>query len=121
MKNKTQIDEERLTAVISYDLHEEDENPLTEEEKERIITALEKVKILDPACGSGAFPIGALQKIVFILQQTDPEGQLWFKKQIKNTPPELRKMVERELADKNFDYIRKLGIIRKNIYGIDIQ
>ncbi len=96
-------------------------NALTENERERIITALEKVKILDPACGSGAFPIGALQKIVFILQQADPEGQLWFKKQIKGTSPEIRKVLEREFAHKNFDYIRKLGIIRENIYGVDIQ
>jgi hypothetical protein len=121
LKNQTQIDEEKLRTVISYDLHDDEENPLTEDENEHIITALEKVKILDPACGSGAFPIGALQKIVFILQQADPEGQLWFKKQIKNTSPELRRVVEREFAHKNFDYIRKLGIIRENIYGVDIQ
>ncbi|HYT40944.1 MAG TPA: hypothetical protein VEP90_01240, partial [Methylomirabilota bacterium] len=83
LKSQTQIDEEKLRAAISYDLHDDEENPLTTSERERIINALEKVKILDPACGSGAFPIGALQKIVFILQQTDPEGQLWFKKQIR--------------------------------------
>ncbi len=121
LKQQTQIDEEKLRSVLSYDLRDDEENPLTENERERIITALEKVKILDPACGSGAFPIGALQKIVFILQQADPEGHLWFKKQIKNTSPELRKVVEREFAHKNFDYIRKLGIIRENIYGVDIQ
>jgi len=121
LKNQTQIEEKKLRAVLSYDLHDDEENPLTEDERERIISALEKVKILDPACGSGAFPIGALQKIVFILQQADPEGQLWFKKQIKNTPPEIRRVVEREFAHKNFDYIRKLGIIRENIYGVDIQ
>ena len=34
---------------------------------------------------------------------------------------ELRKVIEREFQEKNFDYIRKLGIIRENIYGIDIQ
>ena len=39
--------------------------------------------LLDPACGSGAFPMGVLQKIVFILQQLDPNGQYWFKAQIK--------------------------------------
>src|SRR6266567_2719936 len=121
LKNQTQIGEEKLRAVLSYDLHDDEENPLSEDEKDRIITALEKVKILDPACGSGAFPIGALQKIVFILQQADPEGQLWFKKQIKGTSPEIRKVLEREFAHKNFDYIRKLGIIRENIYGVDIQ
>lgn len=121
LKNQTQIDEKKLRAVISYDLSDDEEIPLKDDDREKIINALEKVKILDPACGSGAFPIGALQKIVFILQQTDPEGQLWFKKQIKNTPPEIRKVIEREFAHKNFDYIRKLGIIRENIYGVDIQ
>lgn len=121
LKNQTQTDEDKLRAVISYDLNDNEKNSLTADEKERIINALEKVKILDPACGSGAFPIGALQKIVFILQQADPEGQLWFKKQIKNTSPEIRRVMEREFAHKNFDYIRKLGIIRENIYGVDIQ
>jgi adenine-specific DNA-methyltransferase len=121
LKQQTQIDTEKLRAILSYDLHDDEENPLSENERERIISALEKVKILDPACGSGAFPIGALQKIVFILQQADPVGQLWFKKQIKNTSPEIRRVLEREFAHKNFDYIRKLGIIRENIYGVDIQ
>jgi len=121
LQNQTQIDEEKLRATISYDLSDDEANLLSEHEKESIISALEKVKILDPACGSGAFPIGALQKIVFILQQADPEGHLWFKKQIQNTSPELRRVVEREFAHKNFDYIRKLGIIRENIYGVDIQ
>ncbi len=121
LKTQTRIDGGKLRAAISYDLNDDEGNLLTENERERIITALEKVKILDPACGSGAFPIGALQKIVFILQQTDSDGHLWFKKQIKNTSPELRRVVEREFAHKNFDYIRKLGIIRENIYGVDIQ
>lgn len=121
LKNKTNIDEKKLKAIISYDLSDDTTNPISNDEKEKIIDALEKVKILDPACGSGAFPMGALQKIVFILQQTDPDGQLWFKKQIKNTTPEVRRVVEREFEHKNFDYIRKLGIIRENIYGVDIQ
>ncbi len=121
LKVKTNISEEKLRAIISYDLGDDVENPLTAGEKEKIIDALEKVKILDPACGSGAFPIGALQKIVFILQQTDPDGQLWFKKQILSTPAEVRKLIEHEFDHKNFDYIRKLGVIRQSIFGVDIQ
>lgn len=121
LQNKTGLDEGKLRAIISYDLNDDEQNVLTEDECEGIINALETVKILDPACGSGAFPIGALQKIVFILQQADPAGHLWFKKQIKNTSPEIRRVLEREFAHKNFDYIRKLGIIRENIYGVDIQ
>lgn len=121
LNEKTNIDKEKLRALISYDLADDDSNPLNDEEKDRITQALGSIKILDPACGSGAFPIGMLQKIVFILQQIDQHGQLWFKKQIQNTPIELRKVIEREFQEKNFDYIRKLGIIRENIYGIDIQ
>ncbi len=121
LKQKTDIEEKKLRAIISYDLTDDTEYPITQEEKEKIIDALETLKLLDPACGSGAFPIGALQKIVFILQQIDPDGQLWFKRQLIRTSPELRRVIEREFEHQNFDYIRKLGIIRENIYGIDIQ
>lgn len=121
LKEQTKIDEKKLRAIISYDLEDDAENTIVPEEQEKIIEALEKIKILDPACGSGAFPIGALQKIVFILQQTDPDGQLWFKKQLRNTPHELRKRLEKEHQFQNFDYIRKMGVIRENIYGVDIQ
>ncbi len=121
LKQKTGIEESKLRAIISYDLTDDTQYPLNDTEKQKAIDALEKIKILDPACGSGAFPIGALQKMVFILQQIDPDGQLWFKKQIQHTSPEIRRVLEREFTHKNFDYIRKLGVIRENIYGIDIQ
>lgn len=121
LRGKTQIEEEKLRAIISYDLSDDLSFPLNEDEKKDLIDAIEKVKILDPACGSGAYPIGALQKIVFILQQIDPDGQIWFQKQIQHTSPEIKRVIEREFSYKNFDYIRKLGIIRENIYGIDIQ
>ena len=121
LDNKTSIDEEKIRAVISYDLGDDAEYPLTEEEQKNITEALHHIKILDPACGSGAFPMGMLQKIVFILQQTDPDGKNWFKKQILHASPEIRRAIEREFENKNFDYIRKLGIIRENIFGVDIQ
>jgi len=121
LKQQTKVKEEKLRAIISYDLTDDAENPLKKEDKEKITDALERVKLLDPACGSGAFPIGALQKMVFILQQIDPDGQLWFKRQIEKLPPELRRKMEKEHKYENYDYIRKLAIIRENIYGIDIQ
>ena len=118
---KTQVDEDALRALVSYDLSDDDDFPLTGNDKRKIIDALEKLKLLDPACGSGAFPIGALQKIVFILQQIDPDGYLWFEKQLEKMSPELKRVIKREFSHQNFDYIRKLGIIRQNIYGVDIQ
>lgn len=121
LKQQTEISEEKLKAVISYELTDDTDNPLTLEEREKIVNALEKVKILDPACGSGAFPIGALQKIVFILQQVDPDGSLWFKKQLAKASPEFRKDIEKKFSNKEYDFLRKLGVIRECIYGVDIQ
>jgi len=121
LRQQTNIEENKLHAIISYDLIDDAEHPLDDTEKQKIIDSLSRLKLLDPACGSGAFPIGALQKIVFILQQIDKDGHLWLKTQLKSAPPEIRRVIEREFAHKNFDYIRKLGVIRENIYGVDIQ
>lgn len=118
---QTEIDEAKARAIVSYDLTDDEVFTVAEDEKNKIIDALERLKLLDPACGSGAFPIGALQKIVFVLQQVDPDSQLWFKKQLTNASPEIRRVIEREFSHRNFNYIRKLGVIRENIYGVDIQ
>lgn len=62
--------------------------------KDAIITALDDLKVLDPACGSGAFPIGMLQLLV--------------------------KVYER--LESRFDsHKTKLQVIENNIYGIDIE
>ena len=121
LKNKTNIDEEKIRAVISYDLDDDQSKPLTQTEKENIIDALGKLKILDPACGSGAFPMGALQKIVFILQQIDPNAEVMHAMDLKQTPPEFRRHIQEEFSAGNYDYLRKLRVIRESIYGVDIQ
>jgi len=121
LKDKTDIEEAKLRALISYDLSDDEELPLSSGEKEKVVEALSNITILDPACGSGAFPIGALQKIVFMLQRLDPNGQLWFQRQLEGATPEIRRVIEREFAHRNFDYIRKLGVIRESIFGVDIQ
>ncbi len=117
----TNVEVDKLEAVVSYDLEDDKVSPLTDSEKSWLVQSLSTIKILDPACGSGAFPIGILQKIVFILQQIDPEAKIWFENQISNANPEVRHLIQREFENKNFDYIRKLGVIRESIFGIDIQ
>ncbi|MBU1123968.1 N-6 DNA methylase [Patescibacteria group bacterium] len=121
LQEHTKVDEEKLRAIISYDLSDDDEYPLAKDEKRQIVEYLSKLKLLDPACGSGAFPIGALQKIVFILQQADPDGQYWLKKQLEGAHPEFRRDIEKKFSNKELDFLRKLGIIRECIFGIDIQ
>ncbi|MDP3974043.1 MAG: TaqI-like C-terminal specificity domain-containing protein [Candidatus Daviesbacteria bacterium] len=121
LKDKTGIDEGKIRVLVSYDLNDDEDYPLNEGEKDQVVESLSKITILDPACGSGAFPIGALQKIVFILQRIDQDAKLWFKQQIESSAPEIKRIIEREFAERNFDYIRKLGIIRQSIFGVDIQ
>ncbi|MDY0082729.1 MAG: Eco57I restriction-modification methylase domain-containing protein [Ignavibacteriaceae bacterium] len=60
------------TAFIDDFIHTE---TLPEELKpysKEILENLNKVKVLDPACGSGAFPIGMLQKLIALKLQLSP-------------------------------------------------
>lgn len=114
---KTGIDRKKIDALISYDLFDDLENELNEQEGVSVLEALSTLTVLDPACGSGAFPIGMLQKIVFIITKLDPKADWWLAKQLEGASPELR----REFANRSVDYIRKLGIIRQTIFGVDIQ
>lgn len=62
--------------------------------KEEIISSLDDLKVIDPACGSGAFPIGMLQLLVKVYSRIEPR----------------------------FDSQKaKLAIIDRNIYGVDIE
>lgn len=60
----------------------------------KIVAAIDNLKILDPACGSGAFPLGMVHLLTRTLERLDPR----------------------------FDpYKTKLGIIKNSIYGVDIE
>jgi len=129
--------DEQLHQLISYDTF----NPFDERENltKEIIHALDKCKILDPACGSGAFPMGALQKMVHVLQKLDPENRIWKEIQLKKVQEETNEVflniedkTEREDKLKEInnafdqkindpDYARKLYLIENCIYGVDIQ
>jgi len=75
LKDKVpEIEEERIRLLISYS----DELPeFSENEKEKLLQAIDEIKILDPACGSGAFPMGILHKLVHIIERLDPENIHW--------------------------------------------
>lgn len=120
-KNKTNIEESKLKALISYGKEDDSIAVFNLEEKKNIIDALYNITILDPACGSGAFPIGMLQKIVYILQEVDPDANLWFDKATENVSILLKKEFEKKFNAGSLDYIRKLIVIQNSIFGIDIQ
>ncbi|MBP7837304.1 N-6 DNA methylase [Candidatus Saccharibacteria bacterium] len=121
IKSKTNIEPDKIDALISYDRLDDSEHPLSPDEVKQVLVALSRLTVLDPACGSGAFPIGVLQKIVYVLQQLDTEARYWLDSQLSSATPELRRHLEEQYTNKNFDYLRKLGVIRESIYGVDIQ
>ncbi len=137
LKTKTNIDEDKLKAVISY---EEKQLDLSEDEKKQLIYAIDSLKIIDPAVGSGAFPMGVLHRLVHVLGKIDPDNSLWHELQRKKALQEVGKVWEKYGEDKeerkkllkeiieNFDesrnypdYARKLYLIENSIYGVDIQ
>lgn len=126
-----------LHQLISFD----NTNPFKDDEKttKEIITALSSCTILDPACGSGAFPMGILQKMVHILQKLDPDNKIWkevqrekaekqtmeaFDKMEDKQAREVRLLEINEAFDQSMndpDYARKLFLIENCIFGVDIQ
>ena len=121
LKKKTEISEDRINALISYGIDGEEIAVFDKNEKRNLIDALYTVTVLDPACGSGAFPIGMLQKIVYILEKLDPEADLWFDKVTENVSIFIKNEFEKKFNSGSLNYIRKLGVIQNSIFGIDIQ
>jgi hypothetical protein len=122
LKEKSGIENEKqLESLLSYS-ESKDELELSLQEESKIIDALDEMKIIDPACGSGAFPMGILQKTLLILQKVDPESKKWLEKKLdKVEDPIAREEMKERLENENWDYIHKLGIIQNSIYGVDIQ
>ncbi|MDY0276698.1 MAG: Eco57I restriction-modification methylase domain-containing protein [Acholeplasma sp.] len=122
LAEKTSISVKRLSDFLDeVGTSENISHHFTEKEKSSIIYSLSKVKVIDPACGSGAFPIGILQKMVSILQFIDPDNSKWIDTQLKNANDELKKHILESFNKNNLNYIRKLALIKDSIFGIDIQ
>ena len=84
-------DNETVRSVFEDDFEPRED----EADKYKEITRrLKAIKVLDPACGSGAFPMGMLNRIVDILQKLNAEDDI---------------------------YQLKLHVIENCIYGSDIQ
>jgi adenine-specific DNA-methyltransferase len=129
IKTKTNIEESDLEFLLKDDSTDlttfQKLSNLTEKQKIQILEALSDVKILDPACGSGAFPMGVLHKIIGLLKKLDKNAVWWKAKQIEKAAKVLDSKYLNDFKEKiensNSDYARKLGVIQHSIYGVDIQ
>lgn len=116
----------KLKDLFKYTANEPQFN---EKEKNILIEAIDNCKILDPACGSGAYPMGILHKMVFILSKLDPHNERWMQRQIDKVyeipdstlHENLKSEIEKAFNENFNDYGRKLYLIENCIYGVDIQ
>ena len=130
--------DERLHYLLDYAQAFDDANEWFDDvETDAIVRAISELKILDPAVGSGAFPMGMLHKLVLALRRLDPDNSRWEKLQKEravqraevafDTQDDEARREELFEIDETFkryrdsDFGRKLYLIQNSIFGIDIQ
>lgn len=126
---------DRLRGVLEYG---GDASDFDAAEKRILIDALYGCRVLDPACGSGAFLMGTLQQMVHLLKVLDPDNAMWKERLRSGSEEEFKGLAgiessaEREARfreiDRSFnlslvdpDYPRKLYLIEHCIFGVDLQ
>ncbi len=136
--------EQKYRDLVSYSVEDVD---LTKAQRSAIMKAIYNCRVLDPACGSGAFPMGMLQQMVHILRQIDPDNEMWNEMMLDIASEEAKREMKRAMGDEKEmakisanheerlkdiyrafdqsindpDYARKLYLIEHCIYGVDIQ
>ncbi len=115
LRTRADLTEEQCNGLLSFS---DERGTIKEIDAARVIEALGKLRIIDPACGSGAFPMGILQKMLLVLRKVDPDSKRWKEKIIAGVKDSV---LRRKLESENLEYVFKLGIIRDSIYGVDIQ
>ena len=130
--------EERLHYLLDYAKVSDDADQwFSDGEADRIVRAISELKILDPAVGSGAFPMGVLHKLTLALRRLDPDNSRWERLQkeraakraevafdTKDDRTRREELVEIDETFKRYrdsDFGRKLYLIQNSIFGVDIQ
>ena len=130
--------DERLHYLLDYAQAFDDANEWFDDaEKDAIVQAISELTILDPAVGSGAFPMGMLHKLTLALRRLDPDNSRWEKLQkeralqraeiafdTQDDPTRRQELIEIDETFKRYrdsDFGRKLYLVQNSIFGIDIQ
>ena len=128
----------RLTQKLQYLLTAETDygglsvdNKLDNDEIVRFIELIGELKLLDPAVGSGAFPMGVLSQLTMALIRIDPKNVYLYQREMQKaktfTVDTIREqaiqIVEEVFSVENKfnNYGRKLSLIQNSIFGVDIQ
>ena len=130
--------DERLRYLFDYAKAFDDASEwFDSREADEVVRAISELKILDPAVGSGAFPMGILHKLTLALRRLDPDNARWERLQKKRaaqraadafdtTDDHIRREALLEINEtfkryRDSDFGRKLYLIQNSIFGVDIQ
>ena len=128
----------KLRDLLDYDdAFNDADDRFSPSEKAAVVRAIANIRTLDPAVGSGAFPMSILHQLTLALRRLDPNNHLWAELQKERaleesgTAYEAATQQERDerLAEisetferyRDSDFGRKLYLIQNSIYGVDIQ
>ena len=128
----------RLHYLLDYaDAFADADELFTEAERDGVVRAIADTTVLDPAVGSGAFPMGVLHKLTLALRRLDPDNRRWEALQKERARARMDQALETrdrgerdaELLDisatferyRDSDFGRKLYLIQNSIFGVDIQ
>ncbi len=129
--------QERLRRLLDHSYDFDEESNFADEERVCIVRVIAHLTVLDPAVGSGAFPMGILHKLTLVLQRLDPNNTLWEQIQRETSiqraanafSTDAQKKRDSQLIEisatfqryRDSDFGRKLYLIQNSIYGVDIQ
>ena len=130
--------DERLRYLFDYAKAFDDASAwFDNRETDEVVRTISELKIMDPAVGSGAFPMGILHKLTLALRRLDPDNNRWEQLQqdragkraeaaFKISNQQERDVELAEISDtferyRDSDFGRKLYLIQNGIFGVDIQ
>lgn len=94
-----ELPEAKARALV----YDHDDSTLTNQEGNLAFEALKAIKVVDPACGSGAYLLGMLQELYALFEKLRRDDRKFSDDPAKEA------------------HERKLWIIENNIYGVDLQ
>lgn len=106
---------ERLRYLLDYADADNAEEMFEPAELDDLVRAVSEIKVIDPAVGSGAFPMGILHKLTLVLRRLDPNNERW--QQIQKD----RALYKFDTTLDKSDFGRKLYLIQNSIFGVDVQ
>ncbi len=95
LEDKTDVDKEKIRNLVDF----EETESISIPDAKKIREALDEIKAIDPACGSGAYLLGLLQEIIRIHENLQTLSSEF----------------------KSGKYDLKLHVISRSIYGVDLD